>query len=31
MGDKNGANYCAIKEVFAIDFITSKVDCFQMH
>ena len=29
--DKNGANYCAIKEVFGVYFMTSKVVSCQMH
>ena len=28
--DKNGANYCAIKHVFGVDFMTSKVASCQV-
>ena len=31
MVDENGANYCAIKKVFGLDFVTSKVVSCQMH
>ena len=31
MVDENGANYCAIKQVFGLDFMTSKVVSYQMH
>ena len=31
MVDDNGVNYWAIKEVFGVDFLTSKVVSSQMH
>ena len=31
MVDENGVNYCAIKEVLIVDFMTSRVVCCQMH
>ena len=31
MVDENGANYCTLKQVFGIDFVTSKVVSCQMH
>ena len=31
MVDENGANYCAIRKVFGLDFVTSKVVSCQMH
>ena len=31
MVDENGANYCAIKQVFGLDFVMSKVVSCQMH
>ena len=31
MVDENDANYCAIKEVFGVDFLTFKVVSYQMH
>ena len=31
MADENGANYCAIKQAFGLDFMTSKVVSCQMH
>ena len=31
MVDENGANYCAIRKVFGLDFVTLKVDTCQMH
>ena len=31
MVDENGANYCAIRKDFGLDFVTSKVVSCQMH
>ena len=31
MIDENGANYCAIRKVFGLDFVTSKVVSCQMY
>ena len=31
MVDENGANYCAIRKVFGLDFVASKVVSCQMH
>ena len=31
MVDENGANYCAIRKVFGLEFATSKVCSCQMH
>ena len=31
MFDENGANYCTIRKVFRLDFVTSKVVSCQMH
>ena len=31
MVDENGANYCAIRKVFSLEFVTSKVVSCQMH
>ena len=31
MVDENGANYCAIKQMFGLNFVTSKMVSCQMH
>ena len=31
MVHENGANYCAIRKIFGLDFVTSKVVSYQMH
>ena len=31
MVDENGANYCAIRKVFGLEFVTTKVVSCQMH
>ena len=31
MVNENGANYCAIKKLFGVDFVASKVVSWQMH
>ena len=31
MVDENGANYCTIRNVFGLEFATSKVVSYQMH
>ena len=31
MVDENGANFCALRTIFGLDFVTSKVVSCQMH
>ena len=31
IGNKNGVNYCAIKEVFCLDYLSSNLVYCQMH